>query len=69
MSVIIILIAFSLAIAITFLIAFLWSVKTGQYDDNHTPAIRILFDDPLPKREGVDSLHNSPQELNQGEKE
>jgi cbb3-type cytochrome oxidase maturation protein len=45
MSVIIILIAASLIIAIGFLIAFIWSVKNGQYDDDYTPSVRILFDD------------------------
>jgi cbb3-type cytochrome oxidase maturation protein len=28
-----------------FLAAFIWSVKSGQYDDDQTPSIRILFDD------------------------
>jgi cbb3-type cytochrome oxidase maturation protein len=45
MSVILILIAFSLLIAGSFLIGFLWSVKTGQYDDDVTPSVRILFDE------------------------
>lgn len=31
--------------ALIFLGAFLWSVKTGQFDDEVTPSIRILFDD------------------------
>ncbi|HQV00168.1 MAG: cbb3-type cytochrome oxidase assembly protein CcoS [Bacteroidia bacterium] len=44
MSVIIILIAVSLLVAIGFLISFLWAVKTGQYDDDYTPSVRILFD-------------------------
>ncbi|MBK7964198.1 MAG: cbb3-type cytochrome oxidase assembly protein CcoS [Bacteroidetes bacterium] len=43
MSVILILIAFSLLIAGSFLIGFLWSVKTGQYDDDVSPAVRILL--------------------------
>ncbi len=25
--------------------AFLWAVKSGQFDDRHTPAMRMLFDD------------------------
>ena len=25
--------------------AFFWAVRSGQYDDVETPAIRILFDD------------------------
>lgn len=47
MSVIFILIAASLFIAIAFLVAFIWSVKTGQFDDDYTPSIRMLFDDKL----------------------
>lgn len=47
MSVVIILIAASLVIAIGFLIAFIWSVKSGQYDDDYTPSVRMLFDDKV----------------------
>ncbi|MEO9476454.1 MAG: cbb3-type cytochrome oxidase assembly protein CcoS [Cyclobacteriaceae bacterium] len=45
MSVIIILIGFSLVVASGFLIAFIWASKSGQYDDDYTPSVRILFDD------------------------
>jgi len=45
MGVIFILISISMLVAGCFLAAFLWAVKTGQYDDNHTPSVRILFDD------------------------
>lgn len=45
MSVIIILIGFSLLVATGFLIAFIWASKSGQYDDDYTPSVRILFDD------------------------
>lgn len=45
MSAIYIMIIASLFIAITFLGAFVWSVKRGHYDDNYTPAVRILLDD------------------------
>ena len=44
MSVIIILLIVSIGIAATFLIAFLWSVKDGQFDDEQSPAQRMLFD-------------------------
>jgi len=47
MSVILILIAFSLLVAGSFLIGFLWSVKTGQYDDDVSPGVRILFEDEI----------------------
>ena len=45
MSAMLILIGFSLSVAIIFLIAFLWAVKSGQYKDRYTPSIRMLFDD------------------------
>ena len=45
MSAIIVLIGFSLAVALFFLGAFIWAVKSGQYDDRYTPSLRILFDD------------------------
>jgi cbb3-type cytochrome oxidase maturation protein len=45
MEVIIVLLIVSLTIAAVFLGAFLWNVKTGQYDDDSSPAIRILFEE------------------------
>ncbi len=45
MEVIFILIGFSLLIALGFLAAFIWATKSGQYDDDYTPSIRMLFDD------------------------
>jgi cbb3-type cytochrome oxidase maturation protein len=45
MHVIIVLIGFSLLVAVGFLVAFLWAVKSGQYDDDISPGMRILFDD------------------------
>jgi cbb3-type cytochrome oxidase maturation protein len=47
MSVILLLIVVSVMVAAGFLLAFLWSVKTGQMDDDYTPSIRMLFDDEL----------------------
>lgn len=49
MSVIILLIFFSMLVAGGFLAAFLWAVKSGQYDDNYTPSVRILFDEAIKK--------------------
>ncbi len=44
MSVIILLIGFSLLVAVIFLFSFLWAVRNGQYEDRYTPSVRILFD-------------------------
>ena len=45
MSVLILLIAAGGLVATVFLAAFVWAVRTGQFDDAHTPAIRVLFDE------------------------
>ena len=45
MSVIVVLIGASLLVATGFLIAYLWAVKNGQYDDKFTPSVRILFEE------------------------
>jgi cbb3-type cytochrome oxidase maturation protein len=60
MSVIIVLIGFSLLVAVVFLFAFLWAVKNGQYEDRYTPSVRILFDS---KDEG-ENLNNKKNEKN-----
>ncbi|QHS61611.1 cbb3-type cytochrome oxidase assembly protein CcoS [Chitinophaga agri] len=44
MSVIIILLGASLLVAIFFLAAFIWSVRNGQFEDNFSPAHRMLFE-------------------------
>jgi cbb3-type cytochrome oxidase maturation protein len=48
MKVIFLLILLSLLVAVGFLFAFIWAVKSGQFDDEYTPSIRMLFDDSKP---------------------
>lgn len=45
MYVMFILMAFSLSASLIFLGAYIWSVRSGQFDDKYTPSVRILFDD------------------------
>jgi len=59
MSVIYILLAISIAVAILFFIAFIVSVRSGQYDDSYTPSVRMLFEDELVKPK----VGEHPQEL------
>lgn len=47
MSVIYLLISISIVVAIVFFTAFIKAVKSGQYDDDYTPSVRMLFDDEL----------------------
>ena len=51
MEVLFILIGASTFIALVFLCAFFWANTDGQYDDDETPAIRMLFDDELASHE------------------
>jgi cbb3-type cytochrome oxidase maturation protein len=51
MSVIILLIIFSVILATAFLIAFIWAVRTGQFDDTKSPSVRILFDDETTEKD------------------
>ena len=44
MSVLIVLISLSLLAALGFLGAFIWAVKSGQFDDFETPSMRMLME-------------------------
>ena len=47
MSALFILIGISLVFALGFLAAFIYSVIGGQFDDDYTPSVRMLFDNPV----------------------
>lgn len=67
MSVVFFLIAIGIIVAGGFLAAFIWSVRSGQYDDDYTPSVRILFDDHTPDENGNGNESNG--EENQKEEE
>ena len=48
MTVLAILIPVSLGLGLIGLVAFIWSLKTNQYDDLEGDAARILFDEKEP---------------------
>jgi cbb3-type cytochrome oxidase maturation protein len=50
MSVILILMLASLAVALAFLAGFIWAVRSGQFEDTCTPAMRILSEDEQGKQ-------------------
>lgn len=58
MSVIVVLIGFSIIVAAGFLVAFLWAVKSGQYDDDVSPSIRILYDNDENKSQQTNTNQN-----------
>ena len=59
MSVIYLLLALSILVALIFFVAFIVSVKSGQYDDSYTPSVRMLFDDEIVKEHKKDSSTNT----------
>jgi len=44
-----------LLIAFGFLTAFIWAVKSGQFEDTHTPSIRVLFENKK-RKENINNL-------------
>jgi cbb3-type cytochrome oxidase maturation protein len=50
MSVIIVLIIIGGLVATGFLVAFLWAVGSGQYDDTVSPSVRMLFEEKKPEK-------------------
>ena len=63
MSVIYLLLTISLIVAVGFFIAFILSVKNGQYDDSYTPSIRMLFEDELIKEKPKQSIQTTKESI------
>lgn len=57
MEAIIFLIIIGVIVAAGFLVAFIWAVKSGQYDDDYSPSVRMLFENKKakPKEEKIES--------------
>lgn len=45
MGIIVLMVIVSVLLAAGFLFAFIWATKSGQFDDDYTPSVRILFDE------------------------
>jgi cbb3-type cytochrome oxidase maturation protein len=63
MSVIYVLLTISIVVAVVFFAAFIFSVRSGQYDDSYTPSVRILFEDELVIQKDKKILPNDKNEL------
>lgn len=51
MGIIYLMIGVSFSIALFFLVSFFWATKDGQFEDDYTPSVRILFEDELEQEE------------------
>ncbi len=52
------LLAISILVALIFFVAFVVSVRKGQYDDSYTPSVRMLFDDEVLKKDPDENTIN-----------
>jgi len=67
MSAIYVLLTISILVAVVFFVAFIVSVRNGQYYDSYTPAIRMLFEDELVKKTPT-KKENKQIQLNKSQK-
>lgn len=51
MGIIYLMIGVSFSIALFFLVSFFWATKDGQFEDDYTPSVRMLFEDELEQEE------------------
>ncbi|MCT4589416.1 MAG: cbb3-type cytochrome oxidase assembly protein CcoS [Carboxylicivirga sp.] len=58
MEIIIVLVVASLCVALIFLGLFVWAVKSGQYDDDYSPSVRILFDQKEQEKKANNKIQN-----------
>jgi cbb3-type cytochrome oxidase maturation protein len=72
MGIIYLMLIVSLVIALFFLISFFWATKTGQYDDDYSPSVRILFDDEtkiITPLNSIDTTENNIKSINTNQKQ
>ncbi|MEZ4965943.1 MAG: cbb3-type cytochrome oxidase assembly protein CcoS [Saprospiraceae bacterium] len=49
MEIMLLLILFSVLLAAGFLLVYIWAARNGQFDDDYTPSVRMLFDNTVPE--------------------
>jgi cbb3-type cytochrome oxidase maturation protein len=65
MNVIYGLLAISILVALVFFVLFIFSVKKGQFDDDYTPSVRMLFEYELVKDDSSKTTQNSKNQSKQ----
>lgn len=67
MTIIYMLLAISVFVALLFFALFIFSVKKGQYDDTYTPSVRMLFEDELVKEDTSNKKNSSKEKITKSE--
>lgn len=65
MYVMFLLMAASLTASLIFLAAYIWSVRSGQFDDKYTPSVRMLFDEKRIKKTESEAISDDNNEESQ----
>ena len=60
MNVLVYLVPMALGLGLTALFAFLWSLRSGQYDDMEGAALRVLSDDDVATPSAEGSVRHKP---------
>ena len=61
MDILYLMILCSVSLAVVFLIVFIVNVKKGQFEDDESPAVRILLDSVIIKDEPESEEENKPE--------
>ncbi len=63
MEILFVLFGASFLLAIIFLVFFLSSIKNGQFDDMHTPSVRILFENKQTSETNIENGKSGKRNL------
>ncbi|HLW13952.1 MAG TPA: cbb3-type cytochrome oxidase assembly protein CcoS [Flavobacteriaceae bacterium] len=64
MNIMFLLLGVSLVVALIFLVIFIVTVRSGQYDDMYTPSVRMLFEDGTSKTKSATDNNKSKTKKN-----
>ncbi len=67
MIVIFLLIPLSIVIAVCFLAAFIWAVRSGQYEDTCTPSMRLLLEEKRDPKEKSPAMKPADAQISQNQ--
>jgi cbb3-type cytochrome oxidase maturation protein len=62
MEILYLMIICSVSLAVIFLIIFIIGAKKGQFEDDESPAVRILFDDEVKTEKEIDTPEKNEKE-------
>lgn len=64
MDILYLMIICSVSLAVVFLIIFIVNARKGQFEDDESPAVRILFDDEIKSEDTGETEENSVAKSN-----